>query len=83
MTRPIPGRNELVNLGVRRRVATEYLRLRDAGVNPASAAILARGPNARPIPDWTVTAADLLRRVSRKANCVRWHGPACGCHTRG
>lgn len=40
----VPTRVALMRLGIRQRVADEYRRLLLAGVSPAAAVILARGP---------------------------------------
>ena len=54
MTAAVPGLRELMRAGVRRSVATEYLRLITAGVSQDAAEVLASGPL-------------LARRVGRRA----------------
>lgn len=88
MTAALPSRRAMVAHGVRETVAREYARLRAAGVSAEWAVVLAVGSRTattpRPFGVVCPTYARVLagRAGSRKANCVRWHGPDCGCWGR-
>lgn len=79
------SRRSLMAAGVRETVAREFLRLTAVGVSAEWAIILAVGSRTvtapRPFGAVCPTYARVLagRAGSRKANCVRWHGPDCGC----